>query len=117
MLSRQREGIVTLAKQRGAYKGVLIRFRRREGIVTLANQIARSLYTGRKKALSPKQAAKLRQRASAGEQKIKLAWNFGSSRETLYQYLRRETDLLGASAATWRTPSSSSASQLTGFGG
>ena len=59
---RQREGIA-LAKVRGAYRG-------------------------RKKALSPAQGLQLRQRAAAGEQKAKLARDFGISRETLYQYLK-----------------------------
>jgi DNA-binding CsgD family transcriptional regulator len=45
-------------------------------------------YRGRKKALSPEQVADLQQRAAAGEQKAKLAREFGVSRETLYQYLR-----------------------------
>ena len=64
IIERQREGIA-LAKQRGAYRG-------------------------RKKALSPEQAAELRQRAAAGEQKATLAREFGISRETLYQYLRTD---------------------------
>jgi DNA-binding phage protein len=34
--------------------------------------------------------AELRQRASTGEQKAKLAREFGISRETLYQYLRTD---------------------------
>jgi DNA-binding CsgD family transcriptional regulator len=37
---------------------------------------------------SSKQVAELRQRASAGEQKSKLARELGISRETSYQYLR-----------------------------
>ncbi|MFC7401942.1 recombinase family protein [Citricoccus sp. GCM10030269] len=60
---RQREGIA-LAKQRGAYRG-------------------------RKKSLTPGQAAELQQRAEAGEQKTGLAREYGISRETLYQYLRQ----------------------------
>lgn len=47
------------------------------------------VYRGRKKALSAEQAALLRQRAAAGEQKAKLAREFAISRETLYQYLRK----------------------------
>ena len=50
----------------------------------------RGAYRGRKKALSPEQAAELRQRAAAGEQKATLAREFGISRETLYQYLRTD---------------------------
>ena len=64
ILERQREGIA-LAKQRGAYRG-------------------------RKKALSADQVAELRRRAGGGEQKAKLAREFGISRETLYQYLRTD---------------------------
>lgn len=69
------------------FERALIRERQREGI-TLAKQ--RGAYRGRKKALSPEQVAELRQRAAAGEQKTKLARDFGISRETLYQYLRTE---------------------------
>ena len=67
------------------FERALIRERQREGIA-LAKQ--RGAYRGRKKALSPEQVAELRQRAAAGEQKAKLAREFGVSRETLYQYLR-----------------------------
>jgi DNA-binding phage protein len=38
----------------------------------------------------PEQAAELRHRAGAGEQKTGLAREFGISRETLYQYLRTD---------------------------
>ena len=48
---------------------------------------------GRKQALSAAQAAELRQRANAGEQKAALARAFGISRETLYQYLKRAATL------------------------
>jgi DNA invertase Pin-like site-specific DNA recombinase len=67
------------------FERALIGERQREGI-TLAK--ARGAYRGRKKALSPEQAAELRRRAGAGEQKTALAREFGISRETLYQYLR-----------------------------
>lgn len=63
----------------------LIRERQREGIA-LAKQ--RGAYRGRKKALSTEQVAALQSRASAGEQKAKLAREYGISRETLYQYLK-----------------------------
>jgi len=63
----------------------LIRERQREGIA-LAKQ--RGAYRGRKKALSTEQIEELQRRASAGEQKAKLAREYGISRETLYQYLR-----------------------------
>ena len=67
------------------FERALIRARQREGIA-LAKQ--RGAYRGRKKALSPERAAELLQRVKAGEQKAKLAREFGISRETLYQYLR-----------------------------
>lgn len=67
------------------FERALIRERQREGI-TLAKQ--RGVYRGRKKALSLEQVTELRQRAATGEQKAKLARVFGISRETLYQYLR-----------------------------
>ncbi|MGG2382382.1 helix-turn-helix domain-containing protein, partial [Salmonella enterica] len=44
----------------------------------------------RKKSLSSERIAELRQRVEAGEQKTKLAREFGISRETLYQYLRTD---------------------------
>ncbi len=69
------------------FERALIRERQREGI-TLAKQ--RGAYRGRKKALSPERATELRQRANAGEQKAKLAREFDVSRETLYQYLRTD---------------------------
>jgi len=69
------------------FERALIRERQREGIA-LAKQ--RGVYRGRKKALSPERVAELRQRTAAGEQKAKLAREFGISRETLYQYLRTD---------------------------
>lgn len=69
------------------FERTLIRERQREGIA-LAKQ--RGVYRGRKKALSDDQVADLRRRADAGEQKAKLAREFGISRETLYQYLRTD---------------------------
>ncbi|HCT4405645.1 recombinase family protein [Escherichia coli] len=50
----------------------------------------RGAYRGRKKSLSSERIAELRQRVEAGEQKTKLAREFGISRETLYQYLRTD---------------------------
>lgn len=67
------------------FERALIRERQREGIA-LAKQ--RGAYRGRKKALSTEQVAALQSRASAGEQKAKLAREYGISRETLYQYLK-----------------------------
>ncbi len=63
----------------------LIWERRREGIA-LAKQ--RGAYRGRKKAPSSGQVAELQRRAGTGEQKAKLAREYGISRETLYQYLK-----------------------------
>ena len=67
------------------FERALIRERQREGIA-LAKQ--RGVYRGRKKALSPEQAAQLRHRVKAGARKAPLARELGISRETLYQYLR-----------------------------
>ena len=67
------------------FERALIRERQREGIA-LAKQ--RGAYRGRKKALATEQVAELQSRASAGEQKAKLAREYGISRETLYQYLK-----------------------------
>jgi len=69
------------------FERALIRERQREGI-SLAKQ--RGAYRGRKKALSPERVVELRRRAAAGEQKAKLAREFGISRETIYQYLRTD---------------------------
>ena len=69
------------------FERALIGERQREGI-TLAKQ--RGAYRGRSKSLSPTQATELRERARAGEQKTSLAREFGISRETLYQYLKTE---------------------------
>ncbi|HCR12300.1 MAG TPA: transposase [Desulfovibrio sp.] len=68
------------------FERALIRERQREGI-ELAKR--RGVYRGRAQALSPPRAAELRARAAAGEKKAALAREFGISRETLYQYLRR----------------------------
>ena len=68
------------------FERALIRERQHEGIA-LAKR--RGVYRGRKKALVPEQVADLRHRAEAGEKKAQLAREFGISRETLYQYLRK----------------------------
>jgi DNA invertase Pin-like site-specific DNA recombinase len=70
----------------GQFERELIRERQREGIA-LAKQ--RGVYRGRKRALSPERIAELRARAAGGEKKARLAREFGISRETLYQYLRK----------------------------
>jgi DNA invertase Pin-like site-specific DNA recombinase len=69
------------------FERALIRERQREGIA-LAKQ--RGAYRGRKQALTEAQAAELRTRVAAGEQKAAIARALGISRETLYQYLKRE---------------------------
>lgn len=69
------------------FERALIHERQCEGI-TLAKK--RGAYRGRRKALSPERVVELRQRVDAGEQKAKLAREFGVSRETLYQYLKTD---------------------------
>ena len=69
------------------FERALIRERQREGI-TIAKQ--RGAYRGRKKALSAERVAELRRRSAAGEQKAKLAREFGISRQTLYHCLRMD---------------------------
>jgi DNA invertase Pin-like site-specific DNA recombinase len=68
------------------FERALIKERQREGI-TLAKQ--RGAYRGRKQALSSAQAEDLRRRAASGEPKAALARAFGISRDTLYEYLKR----------------------------
>ncbi|MEJ5640506.1 recombinase family protein [Salmonella enterica subsp. enterica] len=79
--------IANFATVPAEFERALIRERQREGIA-LAKQ--RGAYRGRKKSLSSERIAELRQRVEAGEQKTKLAREFGISRETLYQYLRTD---------------------------
>ena len=67
------------------FECALIRERQREGIA-LAKQ--RGAYRGRKKSLNSEKVDELKRRIAAGEQKAKLAREFGISRETLYQYTR-----------------------------
>jgi DNA invertase Pin-like site-specific DNA recombinase len=64
----------------------LIKERQQEGIA-LARQ--RGAYRGRKKALAAEKLDQLRLRVNAGEKKAKLAREFGISRQTLYESLRR----------------------------
>jgi DNA invertase Pin-like site-specific DNA recombinase len=66
----------------------LIRERQREGI-TLAQQ--RGAYRGRKKSLGPDKILDLRRRVASGETKAQVARDFGISRETLYHYLAEAT--------------------------
>src|ERR1700756_1491023 len=67
------------------FERALIHERQREGI-SLAKQ--RGAYRGRTKALSSERIAELRQRLTAGASKAQVAREFSISRETLYQYLR-----------------------------
>lgn len=67
------------------FERALIRERQREGI-SLAKQ--RGVYRGRKKALSGSRLEELRRRVEAREPKAALAREFGISRATLYEYLR-----------------------------
>ena len=68
------------------FERTLIRERQMEGIA-LAKQ--KGVYKGRKPALSAEQAIELNKRIVAGEQKAKLAREFGIRRETVYQYLKK----------------------------
>ena len=67
------------------FERALLRERQREGI-TLAKQ--RGAYRGRKRALNPEQISEVKRRVAAGEQKAQVARDMGISRETVYQYLR-----------------------------
>jgi len=67
------------------FERALIRERQSEGI-TLAKQ--RGAYRGRKKSLSAAEIADLRRRIDAGDKKAQVARDYCISRETLYQYLR-----------------------------
>lgn len=67
------------------FERALIRERQREGI-SLAKQ--RGVYRGRKKALSESRIEELLRRIENREPKAGLAHEFGISRATLYEYLR-----------------------------
>ncbi len=64
----------------------IIRERQREGIAIAKQQGA---YKGRKKSLDKEQILILKKRVEAGEMKTKIAKDFSISRETLYQYLKK----------------------------
>ncbi len=70
------------------FERALLKERQREGI-ELAKR--RGVYTGRKRALSEDQIIELRERVRNGERKSDIAKSLHISRETLYQYLRKET--------------------------
>lgn len=71
------------------FERAFIHERQREGIA-LAKK--RGTFPGRKKVLSPEQVASLRERAKPGENKSALAREYGISRETLYHYLKDDTN-------------------------
>lgn len=64
----------------------LIKERQREGIALAKT---RGVYKGRKRSLTPNQVRELVASALAGVPKTQLARDYGLSRETVYQYLRR----------------------------
>jgi len=64
----------------------LIRERQREGIA-LAKKAG--IYKGRKPSLTAERVGQLCARVAAGEKKSALAREFAISRETLYQYIRK----------------------------
>jgi DNA invertase Pin-like site-specific DNA recombinase len=64
----------------------LILERQREGIAIAK---AAGKYKGRKAKLGADRAEELRKRAASGESKTQLAREYGLSRETLYQYIRK----------------------------
>jgi DNA invertase Pin-like site-specific DNA recombinase len=75
------------SKQDGAvaeFERALLRERQLEAIA-LAK--AKGVYEGRKRALSPDQVADFKARIAVGEKKVKLAREFGVSRDTIYGYL------------------------------
>lgn len=69
------------------FERALIRERQGEGIA-LAKQ--RGAYRGRKRTLSEADLTALKAQVAAGKKKAQVARAFGISRETLYQYLRRQ---------------------------
>lgn len=76
----------TLLMPRRSAASFVVTKRQREGIA-LAK--ARGVYKGRKRALDPDKVSELVARAAAGVPKAQLAREYGLSRETVYQYLRR----------------------------
>jgi len=68
------------------FERALIKERQMEGI-TLAKK--RGAYKGRKALLSQEQVDDIKKRVARGDKKSHIARDFGISRETLYQYLRK----------------------------
>ena len=71
------------------FERALIKERQMEGIA-LAKK--KGLYKGRKPSLSNEQVAEIKLRLDNGDKKSQIARDFGISRETLYQYIRRMKD-------------------------
>lgn len=69
------------------FERAMILERQREGIAIAK---AEGKYKGRKPKLKPEQVAQLCVRAQAGENRTKLAQEFGISRDTLYSHLQAE---------------------------
>ncbi len=70
------------------FERALIRERQREGIA-LAKE--KGVYKGRRPSLTNEQRAELHERVNSGVQKSTLAKEYGISRETVYEYICRET--------------------------
>jgi DNA invertase Pin-like site-specific DNA recombinase len=70
------------------FERALLKERQMEGI---ASAKQRGAYRGRKPTLSQEQIQRLQYRATQGDKKTRIARDFGISRETLYQYLRKTT--------------------------
>ena len=70
------------------FERALIKERQMEGIA-LAKQ--RGAYKGRKPSLNQTQVEALKKRVFQGDKKSQVANDFGISRETLYQYLKKES--------------------------
>ena len=69
------------------FERALIKDRQMEGIA-LAKK--RGAYKGRRAALSQAQVDEIKIRVANGDKKSRIACDFGVSRETLYQYLRKQ---------------------------
>lgn len=70
------------------FERAIIRERQAEGIAIAKRK---GVYKGRKRSLTDDQAAELKRRAEAGESKTLLAEEYGISRYSVYQYLKRKT--------------------------
>ena len=68
------------------FERALIKERQMEGIA-LAKK--KGLYKGRKPSLSSEQVNEVKSRLDNGDKKTQIAKDFGISRETLYQYIRK----------------------------